>query len=216
MIQSPLLMNMAGFVAGRWKPARSGDVLRVTNPATGEPLADVPDMAQAETAAAVEAAAEALRNPVAAETRRHWLAETARLLRANQQELARTITLEQGKPLKESIVEVEYSAGFFDFYAAQLHHLAPVLLPERIRKMNWTVHHRPAGVVALITPWNFPLAMLAKKLAPAMGAGCAVVTKPADLTPLTAIALISASPAIHTCLMRPSLFDHNRSDFYSS
>ncbi|HEV2294787.1 MAG TPA: NAD-dependent succinate-semialdehyde dehydrogenase [Tepidisphaeraceae bacterium] len=191
MIRSPLLINTAGFVAGRWAHARSGDVLRVTNPATGEPLADVPNMATAETAAAVEAAAEALRTPVAAEKRRHWLAETARLLRENQQELARIITSEQGKPLKESVVEVEYSAGFFDFFAAQLHHLAPAPLPGRIRQMNWTVYRRPAGVVGLITPWNFPLAMLAKKLAPAMAAGCAVVTKPADLTPLTAIALWS-------------------------
>ncbi|MCA1659180.1 MAG: NAD-dependent succinate-semialdehyde dehydrogenase [Verrucomicrobiaceae bacterium] len=163
-------------------------MLRVINPATGEWLADVPDMAAVETTAAVEAAAEALREPVA-EKRRHWLDETARLLLENRQELARIITSEQGKPLKESVVEVEYSAGFFSFYAAQLARLAPEPLPNRIRQMQWTVHHRPAGVVGLITPWNFPLAMLAKKLAPAMAAGCAVVTKPADLTPLTAIAL---------------------------
>ncbi|MEO6436039.1 MAG: NAD-dependent succinate-semialdehyde dehydrogenase [Tepidisphaeraceae bacterium] len=189
MIRSPLLTNVAGFIAGRWADARSGKTLRVTNPTTGEVLANVPDMAHAEAAAAVEAAAETLRAPIAAEKRRHWLAETARLLLENQQELARIITLEQGKPLKESVVEVEYSAGFFSFFAAQLPHVAPEPLPNRIRQMQWTVHRRPAGVVALITPWNFPLAMLAKKLAPAMASGCAVVTKPADLTPLTAIAL---------------------------
>lgn len=189
MMRSPLLTNTAGFVAGRWAGARSGKVLGVINPATGEHLADVPDMADAETTAAVEAAAEALRSPVAAERRRHWLTETARLLLDNRQDLARIITSEQGKPLKESVVEVEYSAGFFSFFAAQLDHLAPEPLPNRIRQMQWTVHRRPAGVVGLITPWNFPLAMLAKKLAPAMAAGCAVVTKPADLTPLTAVAL---------------------------
>lgn len=189
MIRSPLLTNVAGYIVGRWSDARSGNLIRVTNPATGEPLADVPDMAGAETTAAVEAAVEAMRVSVSVEKRRHWLDETARLLLENRQELARIITLEQGKPLKESTVEVEYSAGFFSFYAANLDHLAPEPLPNRIRQMQWTVHRRPTGVVGLITPWNFPLAMLAKKLAPAMAAGCAVVTKPADLTPLTAIAL---------------------------
>ncbi len=189
MTQSPLLNNVKGFVAGHWAGARSGKTLAVINPATGEHLADVPDMAGAETTAAVEAADEALRSPVAAEKRRHWLTETARLLLDNRQELARIITSEQGKPLKESVVEVEYSAGFFSFFASQLDHLASEPLPNRIRQMQWTVHRRPAGVVGLITPWNFPLAMLAKKLAPAMAAGCAVVTKPADLTPLTAVAL---------------------------
>lgn len=104
-------------------------------------------------------------------------------------ELARIITLEHGKPLKEGVTEVEYSAGFFAFFARNLHRIDSELLPDRPRNLPWKVYHRPAGVAALITPWNFPLAMLAKKMAPALGAGCGIVTKPASQTPLTAIAL---------------------------
>jgi succinate-semialdehyde dehydrogenase/glutarate-semialdehyde dehydrogenase len=85
--------------------------------------------------------------------------------------------------------EVEYAAGFFAFFARAMDELSPREVPERIRNLRWTVHHRPAGVVGLITPWNFPLAMLAKKLAPALASGCAAVVKPAELTPLTCVAL---------------------------
>jgi succinate-semialdehyde dehydrogenase/glutarate-semialdehyde dehydrogenase len=117
------------------------------------------------------------------------LTEIAAGLLGHKEELARIITLEHGKPLKEGVVEVEYSAGFFTFFARSLDRIRPELLPERPRNLRWQVHHRPAGVAGLITPWNFPLAMLAKKLAPALGAGCGIVTKPASQTPLTAIAL---------------------------
>lgn len=189
MIDSPLIRNPAGFIAGRWTGALAGATLRVADRATGEPLADVPDMAGAETTAAVEAAARALDSPPSMDDRRRWLREIARLLVENKDDLARIITREQGKPLKESAVEVEYSAGFFNFFAGQLHHLESQSLPEPIRGLRWTIHRRPAGVVALITPWNFPLAMLAKKLAPAIATGCGVVVKPADLTPLASIAL---------------------------
>jgi succinate-semialdehyde dehydrogenase / glutarate-semialdehyde dehydrogenase len=189
MIESTLLQHSEGYINGRWTRAESGRTLAVHNPATGEHLADVPDMGKAETTAAVEAADAALRNEPSPAQRRRWLEQTERLLLDNKTELARIITLEQGKPLKESTVEVEYAAGFFRYFAQQLDHLAPRQLPEMARGMQWTVHHRPAGVVGLITPWNFPLAMIAKKLAPALASGCTAVVKPAANTPLTCVAV---------------------------
>jgi succinate-semialdehyde dehydrogenase/glutarate-semialdehyde dehydrogenase len=190
MIQSNLLTNRGvAYIAGRWVPAKSGATIAVHDPATGEHLADIPNMAEAETTEAIEAAAKALSTPVPVEKRRQWLADIARMFIENKQELARIITREQGKPLKESEVEVEYAAGFFRFFSSQLHHLNPEALPEPIRNARWTVHRRPAGVVGLITPWNFPLAMLGKKLAPALGTGCGIVVKPPAPTPLTTVAL---------------------------
>src|SRR5690606_16378769 len=102
--------------------------------------------------------------------------------------LATLITLEQGKPLAESRAEVDYAAGFYRHFAGCLDALALRRLGSSERG-RWTVHHRPAGGAALITPWNFPLAMMAKKLAAALGAGCACVCKPASRTPLTMLAL---------------------------
>jgi len=188
MIQSPLLANLQGYIGGRWVSAETGQTLAVINPATGEHLADVPNMGEQETLAAIEAGVNALRSPSSADQRRHWLCDIHRVLLENKQELARIITLEHGKPLKESEGEVEYAAGFFRFFAEQISHLRPQVLGDEIRNCRWTVYHRPAGVVGLIVPWNFPLAMLAKKLAPAIASGCSVVAKPARLTPLSSIA----------------------------
>src|ERR1051326_3768435 len=140
MIESPLLKEISGYVNGRWSAAQSGKTISVTNPATGDHLADVPDMGSAETTAAVEAADAALQTEIPLAQRKRWLEQIVDLLLANKQELARIITLEQGKPLKESVVEVEYAAGFYRFCAEQIHHLEPRRLPERIRNMRWAVH----------------------------------------------------------------------------
>ncbi len=188
MIQSPLLPCVQGYIGGRWGDATGRQAFPVINPATGEHLTDVPDMGQEDTEAAVRAGVDALNEPSASDQRREWLQGINRLLLENKEELARIITLEHGKPLKESVAEVEYAAGFFSFFAGQIGHLEPCVLPDRIRNCHWAVHHRPAGVVGLIVPWNFPLAMLAKKLAPAIAAGCSVVAKPAKLTPLASVA----------------------------
>lgn len=188
MIQSPLLPHVQGYIGGRWANSVSGQTFAVINPATGEHLADVPSMGEEETTAAIQAGVEALNDPSTADQRRHWLRGINRLLLENKQELAGIITLNHGKPLKESVGEVEYAAGFFSYFAEQITHLDPRVLPGRIRNCQWTVHHRPAGVAGLIVPWNFPLAMLAKKLAPALAAGCSIVAKPARLTPLASIA----------------------------
>jgi len=188
MIESPLLANLSGYIGGRWVGSQTNKTLAVINPATGEHLADVPEMSEPETTAAIKSGMVALANGQSAKQRQDWLQTIHDLLCEHKQEMARIITLEQGKPLKESIAEVEYAAGFFSFFSEQLNHLEPEVLPETIRNCRWTIFHRPAGVVGLISPWNFPIAMLAKKLAPALAAGCSVVAKPASFTPLTTIA----------------------------
>lgn len=187
-IQSYLLPHFTSYINGRWISLDSVSKSKVINPATGECLAEIPEAGETQTKEAIEAASKALNIASSIEQRQKWLSEIHRLLIENKEELGRIITLEHGKPLKEAIVEVEYSARFFRFFAEQLSHLNSKMLPESIRNCQWTIHHRPAGVVGLITPWNFPLGMLAKKLAPALGADCSIVTKPANLTPLTAIA----------------------------
>jgi succinate-semialdehyde dehydrogenase/glutarate-semialdehyde dehydrogenase len=146
-------------------------------------------MGEAETHAAVDAAARALKSTTSRPQRHEWLMALHQSLLSQKRELARIITLEQGKPLKEATVEVEYAASFFYFFAQQLDRLEPRRLPEAIRNCRWTIHHRPLGVAGLITPWNFPLAMLAKKIAPALATGCSVVVKPASITPLVTVAL---------------------------
>ena len=187
---SPLLPQYAGYIDGKWRSAQSNRMLIVRDPATGDRLAEVPDMGEAEALAAIEAADHAWRTPVPTGERKQWLVDIHSKLLANRDELARIITLEQGKPLKEAQVEVDYAAGFFQVFASHLERLKPSTLDKTIRGASWTAHHRPAGVAALITPWNFPLATLAKKLPAALGAGCSVVIKPAELTPLSAIALV--------------------------
>jgi succinate-semialdehyde dehydrogenase/glutarate-semialdehyde dehydrogenase len=112
-------------------------------------------------------------------------------IRDERSELGRIITLENGKPLDQSVGEADYAAGFFHYTAQHVDALASRTLEERPRDHTWTVHFRPAGVAALITPWNFPLAMVAKKLSAAVAAGCPVVIKPSEITPLSMIALFT-------------------------
>lgn len=190
MIESPLLPHLSGYLGGRWVEG-AGAPISVRNPATGEELASVPALGAAATREAIAAAAAAMRVPTDLATRRGWLERIADALVANKQEIGRILTMEHGKPWPEAQVEVEYAAGFFRYCAAKIDALAPHTLPERPRDLTWTVHHRPAGVAALITPWNFPIGMIAKKLAAALAADCASVIKPSSKTPLTMIALFT-------------------------
>lgn len=189
MIASPLLRNLTGYADGQWDSTSPSARFPVVNPATGELLAELPDMGATGARRAIEAASRscAAAAPPLAE-RRTWLAGITRALEEHRDELARIITLEQGKPLKESLVEVDYAVGFFRFFADHLELLEARTLAEEIRQCRWTVHQRPAGVAALISPWNFPLAQFSKKLSAALAAGCALVLKPAELAPLSAIA----------------------------
>jgi len=189
MIESPLLPNLQGFIDGRWCGGDSGRDFPVLNPANGECLARVPLMGAAETERAVRAAEKAMETPTPLTKRRALLLAIADALTAQRQELGRIITLEHGKPWPEAQVEVDYAAGFFRYCAEHIDALEPRRLSERPRGLTWTVHYRPAGVAALITPWNFPIAMIAKKLSAALAADCSCVIKPASKTPLTMIAL---------------------------
>jgi len=189
MIQSPLLQTFGCYIAGTWRTASQGRTIAVVNPATGEHLADVPNMDATDAMEAVKSCETALADVPDIDARRAWLTQIDALLTSHRSELAPIITQEQGKPLKESLAEVDYAAGFFRVAANHIDHIRDRTLDEIIRNARWTVRHTPAGVAGLITPWNFPLAMLAKKLSSAMAAGCPSVTKPADLTPLTLIAL---------------------------
>ncbi len=196
MIQSPLLPEIRNYIDGRWVDGHHAKPLKVLNPANGEVLAEIAQADTADARLALEAAARSLAKPDPIEVRRRWLEGLYRELMTHKEEVARIITLEQGKPLKESLAEVDYGARFFLFFAENIHHLEPreIMVPNH--PARWTVYHRPAGVVSLITPWNFPLAMFGKKFAPGIATGCGVVTKPASQTPLTAIAVYTLAERV--------------------
>ncbi len=191
MLDSPLLPQAQGFIDGRWRGADDATTFPVTNPADGTVLAELPAMGPMETVRAITAAHRALAASPDLATRRRWLEAIDQALRDHQEELGRILTLEHGKPHAEAQGEVLYAAGFFAYAARHLDALAPRTLDERPRDCAWTVHARPAGAVALVTPWNFPIGMIAKKLSSALAAGCPSVIKPSSKTPLTMVALFT-------------------------
>jgi succinate-semialdehyde dehydrogenase/glutarate-semialdehyde dehydrogenase len=184
-------MTTSNYINGAWQPALGNAVYHVTNPADGSLIAAVPDSSAEDARAAVDAAAAAL--PA-------WKARSAReraqlikrwhaLVLANTNDLAHTISSEQGKPLAEARGEVAYGASYIEWFAEEAVRAYGDVIPEPVRGKKMLVLKEPVGVVAAITPWNFPLAMIARKIAPALAAGCTVVAKPAEDTPLTALAL---------------------------
>lgn len=193
MIESPLLTHMNGYIGGRWQDAADGNTFDVYNPATGEKIAAVASMTADDVNAAVDAGSQALRltRPYSIEARQGWLEGIRDALKENREEVGRILCLEHGKPLKEAQGEVDYAAGFFDYCAKHIQALDAHTLAEKPKDCTWTVHYRPVGVTGLITPWNFPIGMIAKKLSAALAAGCPSVIKPASETPLTMIALFS-------------------------
>lgn len=196
MIQSTLLERVQGYIGGQWVGTGSGGKFSVTNPATGETLAEVPALGAAETEEAITGASRALKlqEPVSLAERRRWLEGIRDALKAEREEIGRILCLEHGKPLKEAVGEVDYAAGFFNHCANTIEQLGPHTIPETPKDCTWTVHYRPIGVAGLITPWNFPIGMIAKKLSAALAGGCPSVIKPAEDTPLT---MIAAFRAIH-------------------
>ena len=191
MIRSALLKSMNGYIDGAWCVADSDRTMPVINPATGETIAIVPVMGRDETKLAIDAADRTLATPASIEQRSEWLSRLADLITEHREELGRIITHEHGKPLAEAQAEADYASSFFRYYAGCVDHLKPKQLADRPRNHTWTVYYRPAGVAALITPWNFPLAMLAKKFSAALAADCCCVIKPSSKTPLSMIALFS-------------------------
>lgn len=185
------LFREANYRDGRWVAAASGNTLVVTNPATGLALGSIPAASADETEDAIAAAHRALprwRDHTAGE-RAIILERWRDLMVANATDLARLMTAEQGKPLAEAHGEVLYAAAFLKWFAEEARRVMGTIIPGHQRDKRILVIKQPIGVVAAITPWNFPAAMITRKVAPALAAGCTVVLKPSELTPFSALAL---------------------------
>ena len=190
-LKDPSLFRQQCHVNGKWVDAAGGAALPVTNPATGEKLGTVPAIDAAGTEAAV-AAAHAAFPAWAAKTAKERAAILRRwhdLMMANADDLAVLMTAEQGKPLAESRGEIGYAASFVEWFAEEGKRLYGDIIPGHQADKRILVLRQPVGVVAAITPWNFPAAMITRKVAPALAAGCTVVCKPATQTPYSALAL---------------------------
>lgn len=185
------LFREACYVDGQWMQAASGETLAVDNPATLEIIGKVPKMSGAETRAAIESAARAFPawSRRVAKERAVMLRRWSDLIMQNQEDLARLMTLEQGKPLAEARGEVAYAAAFLEWFGEEAKRIYGDTIPGHQADKRIVVLKQPIGVVACITPWNFPLAMIARKAAPALAAGCTAVLKPAEQTPFSALAL---------------------------
>ena len=188
LLNDPTLFKTDALVNGQWLSGSTR--FEVTDPATGLKLADVADLGPADAEAAIAAANAALpawRNKTGKERHAIMLKWYA-LLMANQDDLARIMTAEQGKPFAEAKGEIAYGASFVEWFAEEAKRVNGETLPQFDNNRRLMVIKQPIGVCAAITPWNFPLAMITRKVAPALAAGCTVVIKPAELTPLTALA----------------------------
>ncbi len=190
-LDDPRLLREQCFIDGSWVAADDGGVLAVKNPATGATLGSIPNMGAAETRRAIAAADAAL--PA-------WKARTAKeravimrrwfeLMVLHQEDLARLMTAEQGKPLAESRSEILYAASFIEWFAEEAKRLYGDVIPGHQADKRILVLRQPVGVVAAITPWNFPAAMITRKAGPALACGCTLVCKPATQTPFSALAL---------------------------
>src|ERR1700693_3742970 len=174
------------FIDGKWCEADNGRTLKVTNPATEEVLAEIAFGGRADTKRALEAAAKALPGwmKLTAWDRAKVLKKTAELMRERADAIARTLTLEQGKPLAESKAEILHSADTFEWFGEEGKRAYGQVIPNSVPgKRHMTLKH-PVGVVGAISPWNFPITLQARKIAPALAAGCTIVSKPASQTPL--------------------------------
>ncbi|MFM0220098.1 MULTISPECIES: NAD-dependent succinate-semialdehyde dehydrogenase [Paraburkholderia] len=185
------LIRPLNFIGGKWIAAANGARFPVTNPATGDTIVEVANSSAADARAATDAAASALpawRGKLPrerAEILRRWHT----LIVENTEDLAKLMSTEQGKPLAESRGEVAYGASYVAWFADEATRIYGDIIPQQQRGKRMSAVKEAIGIVAAITPWNFPLAMIARKIAPALAAGCTVVAKPAEDTPLTALAL---------------------------
>ena len=192
MLQAKQLFRQQAYINGQWVDADSKKCYSIHNPATGEKLGEVPSMGAAETQRAIDAAEAAL--PA-------WRAKTAKeravilrrwfdLMMHHQDDLGRLMTLEQGKPLAEAKGEIAYAASFVEWFAEEAKRVYGETIPGHQADKRIVVIRQPIGVTAAITPWNFPSAMITRKAAPALAAGCTMVLKPAPQTPFSALALV--------------------------
>lgn len=193
-LDDPDLLRHQSYVNGQWVDAENGATLAVTNPADpggGGDLGTIPHMGADETRSAIEAASAAWGDwrAMTAKARGNILRRWFDLVTANTEDLARIMTTEQGKPLAEARGEIAYGASFIEWFAEEAKRAYGMTIPETVPGQRMVVLKQPIGVVAAITPWNFPHAMIARKTAPALAAGCPVVVKPSELTPFSALAL---------------------------
>ena len=190
-LKDPSLLANRAYVNGEWVPADSGETLDITNPATGEVVASVAKCGTVETRRAIEAAEKAQKSwkLKTAKERSALLRRWFNLMMENQDDLAAILTAEQGKPLAEAKGEIAYGANYVEWFAEEAKRIYGDTIPQPSNDKRLLVIKQPVGVVACITPWNFPNAMLTRKMAPALAAGCTVVCKPANATPLSAYAL---------------------------
>ncbi len=190
-LNEPSLLRTQAYVDGQWIDAASGETFSVINPSSFETLAEVARCGAVETRRAIEAAhrAQVAWSRRSAAYRSGVLRRMHDLMMAHQEDLARILTAEQGKPLAESRVEIAYGASYFEWFAEEAKRVYGDTIPAPSNDKRILTIKQPVGVVGCITPWNFPNAMLARKVAPALAAGCAVVCKPATSTPLSALAI---------------------------
>jgi len=191
LLKDPTLLATKAYVAGQWIDADDGTTFPVTNPARGDVICTLPNLGRAETARAIAAAEVAMKD---------WAARTGKeraavlrkwfdLMMANQDDLGKILTAEMGKPLAEAKGEVAYGASFIEWFAEEAKRVYGETIPGHQRDKRITVIKQPIGVVGSITPWNFPNAMIARKVGPALAAGCGFVARPAAETPLSALAM---------------------------
>ncbi|KAI0677764.1 succinic semialdehyde dehydrogenase [Trametes maxima] len=186
------LVRTQGFIDGKWVDAKEGGVIKVTNPATTEELGTVPEMGLEETKEAIEAASRAFKtwSKTTAKQRHDILKKFYVLMQEHQDDLARLITLENGKPLAEAKGEHAYSASFIEWFAEEAVRTYGEVIPSSFTQLRNVVIKQPIGVVSILTPWNFPSAMITRKLGAALAAGCTAVIKPPPETPFSALALV--------------------------
>jgi succinate-semialdehyde dehydrogenase/glutarate-semialdehyde dehydrogenase len=190
-LKDPELLRHQCFVAGAWVDADGRESLEVANPSTGAFLGTVPRAGVAETRRAIDAGRAAMREWAArpAKARSQVLRRWHELMMTHQDDLAAIMTAEQGKPLAESRGEIAYAAGYLEWFAEEAKRVYGDVIPAPLADRRIVVLKQPVGVCAAITPWNFPSAMITRKVAPALAAGCAIVVKPASQTPFSALAL---------------------------
>ncbi len=191
LLKDPSLLVTKAYVAGQWIDADDGATFAVTNPARGDVICKLPDLGRDETSRAI-AAADAARHEWAARTGKERAAVLRKwydLMVANADDLGAILTAEMGKPLAEAKGEVLYGASFVEWFAEEAKRIYGETIPGHQRDKRITVIKQPIGVAASITPWNFPNAMIARKVAPALAVGCGFVARPAAETPLSALAM---------------------------
>ena len=190
-LKDPRLLRELAYINGKWEAADSRQVIEVANPSNGDLLGTVPNMGALETRRAIEAAAKAFPawRDLLPQERTAKLRRWFELMIEHKEDLALLMTLEQGKPLAESLGEIDYAASFIEWYAEEAKRVNAESVTSHLPDRNMQIHREAIGVTAAITPWNFPSAMITRKAAAALAAGCPMIVRPANETPLSATAL---------------------------